>query len=59
MKPVIAIDSGIGGLAVGLFVGILTALFVKKQYKKGDSPMYLAASTPVSPHFLPSEATDS
>ena len=52
MKPVVAIGSGIGGLAVGLFVGIvLTALIVKKQHKKGDGPVYLAASPPVSPHF--------
>lgn len=52
LKPVVVIGSGIGGLALGLFVGILlTALIVKKKYKKGDNPVYLAASPPASPPF--------
>jgi hypothetical protein len=39
-------------VVIGLSVGILlTALFVKKQQKRGDGPLHLAASPLVSPHF--------
>lgn len=52
VKPVVAIGSGIGALVVGLFVGILlTALFFKKKYRKGDGHVHLAASPLVSPQL--------
>jgi len=52
VKPVIAIGGGVGALVVGLFVGtLLTALVVKKKYKKDDDRVILTASPLTSPHF--------
>ncbi|EDR07351.1 uncharacterized protein LACBIDRAFT_298423 [Laccaria bicolor S238N-H82] len=55
VKSVVAIGSGVGGLALGLFIGVLTAFFfLRRHYKKKDQrrSVYMADSMPNSPHAL-------